>query len=49
LMVARRLVVFLKRPGGQSQFSAHLAAQMASESRIQAVQHWLARARNPMR
>ena len=27
LTVARRLVVFLKRPGGQSQFSAHLAAQ----------------------
>jgi transcriptional regulator GlxA family with amidase domain len=41
LMVARRLVVFLKRPGGQSQFSAHLAAQMATEGRIQAVQHWI--------
>ena len=41
LQVARRLVVFLKRPGGQSQFSAHLAAQMASEDRIQAVQHWI--------
>jgi transcriptional regulator GlxA family with amidase domain len=41
LMVARRLVVFLKRPGGQSQFSAHLAAQIASEGRIQAVQHWI--------
>src|SRR5262249_43281424 len=27
LAVARRLVVFLKRPGGQSQFSSHLAAQ----------------------
>ncbi|WP_291566100.1 helix-turn-helix domain-containing protein [Bradyrhizobium sp.] len=34
LMVARRLVVFLKRPGGQSQFSAHLAAQIANEGRI---------------
>jgi len=33
LTVARRLVVFLKRPGGQSQFSAHLAAQIADEAR----------------
>ena len=41
LDVARRLVVFLKRPGGQSQFSAHLAAQIASEGPIQAVQHWI--------
>ena len=41
LKVARRLVVFLKRPGGQSQFSAHLAAQIATEDRIQAVQHWI--------
>ena len=41
LTVARRLVVFLKRPGGQSQFSAHLAAQVAAEGRIQAVQHWI--------
>src|SRR6202044_1011357 len=41
LAVARRLVVFLKRPGGQSQFSAHLAAQIATEGRIQAVQHWV--------
>jgi transcriptional regulator GlxA family with amidase domain len=41
LTVARRLVVFLKRPGGQSQFSAHLAAQIAAETRIQSVQHWV--------
>ncbi len=41
LTVARRLVMFLKRPGGQSQFSAHLAAQVATESRIQSVQHWI--------
>jgi transcriptional regulator GlxA family with amidase domain len=34
-------VVFLKRPGGQSQFIAHLAAQIAAEGRIQAVQHWI--------
>jgi transcriptional regulator GlxA family with amidase domain len=41
LMVARRLVVFLKRPGGQSQFSAHLAAQVTTEGRIQTIQHWV--------
>ena len=41
LAVARRLVVFLKRPGGQSQFSAHLAAQVTTEGRIQAVQSWI--------
>jgi transcriptional regulator GlxA family with amidase domain len=29
LEVARRLVVFIKRPGGQAQFSAGLAAQAA--------------------
>jgi transcriptional regulator GlxA family with amidase domain len=32
LRVARQLVMFLKRPGGQSQFSAHLAAQTAERS-----------------
>jgi transcriptional regulator GlxA family with amidase domain len=32
LWVARRLVVFLKRPGGQSQFSATLTAQTAATS-----------------
>lgn len=41
LKIARQLVVFLRRPGGQSQFSAHLAAQMASESRVQAIQRWI--------
>ena len=34
LWVARRLVVFLKRPGGQSQFSAALTAQNAGTSPI---------------
>ncbi len=34
LWVARRLVVFLKRPGGQSQFSATLTAQSAVTSPI---------------
>lgn len=34
LWVARRLVVFLKRPGGQSQFSATLTAQTETTSPI---------------
>lgn len=34
LWVARRLVVFLKRPGGQSQFSAALTAQSTTTSPI---------------
>jgi len=39
--VARELVMFLKRPGGQSQFSAHLVAQMADHSVIRNVQDWI--------
>lgn len=38
LWVARRLVMFLKRPGGQSQFSVQLAAQTATRSPVQRVQ-----------
>ena len=38
LKVARKLVVFLKRPGGQSQFSSHLVAQIAEKPAIKAVQ-----------
>lgn len=38
LRVARELVMFLKRPGGQSQFSAHLAAQTAERSSLREVQ-----------
>lgn len=38
LRVARELVMFLKRPGGQSQFSAHLAAQTAERSAIRQLQ-----------
>lgn len=41
LNVARRLVMFLKRPGGQSQFSTHLAAQIAMRSTIQEIQYWI--------
>jgi transcriptional regulator GlxA family with amidase domain len=40
LKVARELVMFLKRPGGQSQFSAHLAAQTAERNVIRDVQAW---------
>jgi transcriptional regulator GlxA family with amidase domain len=41
LAVARWLVVFLKRPGGQSQFSAQLAAQLAESEPIREVQGWI--------
>lgn len=40
LAVARQLVVFLKRPGGQAQFSAALALQ-ASEDRFGALHEWI--------
>jgi transcriptional regulator GlxA family with amidase domain len=42
MRVARRLVVFLKRPGGQSQFSAPLAAQAASDGGLDALHGWIA-------
>jgi transcriptional regulator GlxA family with amidase domain len=38
LRVARELVMFLKRPGGQSQFSAHLQAQTSERSGVREVQ-----------
>jgi transcriptional regulator GlxA family with amidase domain len=41
LEVARRLVVFAHRPGGQSQFSAHLAAQSTDDEAIYAAQQWV--------
>ena len=41
LWVARRLVVFLKRPGGQSQFSVHLSAGAAARSPIERVQQFI--------
>jgi transcriptional regulator GlxA family with amidase domain len=43
LAVARNLVVFLRRPGNQSQFSAQLAAQTASREPLREVQHWVTR------
>ena len=44
LAVARELVVFLKRPGGQSQFSAQLAAEAAAPDpdRFAALTRWMA-------
>jgi transcriptional regulator GlxA family with amidase domain len=41
LGVARRLVMFLKRPGGQSQFSAQLAAQLAERPALRELQLWI--------
>jgi len=40
LAVARRLVVFLKRPGGQAQFSAALALQ-AADDKFGALHNWI--------
>jgi len=41
LRVAREFVMFLKRPGGQAQFSAHLAAQTSERDGIRQVQAWV--------
>lgn len=41
LYVARRLVVFLKRPGDQCQFSVHLAAQAVDRGRLYHVQQFI--------
>jgi transcriptional regulator GlxA family with amidase domain len=40
LAVARYLVLFLKRSGGQAQFSTQLAAQFSSVPAMQKIQHW---------
>jgi transcriptional regulator GlxA family with amidase domain len=42
LAVARALVVFLRRPGNQSQFSAQLSAQVAQREPLRDVQQWIA-------
>ena len=42
LEVARWLVLFLKRPGGQSQFSAQLSAQVAEREPLRELQAWIA-------
>ncbi|GHA85806.1 MULTISPECIES: GlxA family transcriptional regulator [Streptomyces] len=41
LTVARHLVVFLRRPGNQAQFSAQLTAQTAVREPLRDVQHWI--------
>jgi transcriptional regulator GlxA family with amidase domain len=41
LSVARNLVVFLRRPGGQAQFSAQLRAQFARRQPLRDVQQWI--------
>ncbi|HEY3599809.1 MAG TPA: helix-turn-helix domain-containing protein [Paraburkholderia sp.] len=42
MQVARRLVVFVKRPGGQAQFSAALAAQVSAGSAFHSLHGWIA-------
>ena len=42
LEVARWLVLFVKRPGGQAQFSAALAAQTADRAPLRELQAWIA-------
>jgi transcriptional regulator GlxA family with amidase domain len=42
LDLARHLVVFLRRPGNQAQFSAQLAAQVAQREPLRDVQQWIA-------
>ncbi|MFB7551193.1 GlxA family transcriptional regulator [Streptomyces sp. NPDC056154] len=41
LTIARHLVVFLRRPGNQAQFSAQLTAQTARREPLREVQHWI--------
>ncbi|WP_233882337.1 GlxA family transcriptional regulator [Paraburkholderia flagellata] len=42
MQAARRLVVFMKRPGGQSQFSEALAAQVTAGGEFDALHGWMA-------
>ena len=41
LTIARHLVVFLRRPGNQAQFSVQLAAQTAQREPLRDVQQWI--------
>jgi transcriptional regulator GlxA family with amidase domain len=41
LTIARHLVVFLRRPGNQAQFSAQLAAQAAQRAPLRDLQQWI--------
>lgn len=42
LGIARNLVVFLRRPGNQAQFSVQLAAQTARSEPLHEIQQWIA-------
>lgn len=42
LFIARRLVLYLKRPGNQSQFSVALSYQIAESQPIKELQEWMA-------
>lgn len=42
MQAARRLVVFMKRPGGQSQFSEALTAQASAGAEFDALHGWMA-------
>ena len=42
LDIARHLVVFLRRPANQAQFSTQLAAQLAGREPLREVQRWIA-------
>lgn len=42
LDIARALVLFVRRPGGQAQFSAGLSAQAAERASLRDVQSWIA-------
>lgn len=41
LEVATEMVVYLKRPGGQSQFSSHLKSQKTAQPSIRELQNWI--------
>jgi transcriptional regulator GlxA family with amidase domain len=41
LDVARSLVLFIRRPGGQAQFSSGLAVQAAAQPGIREIQNWI--------
>lgn len=42
LAVARQLVMFVRRPGGQAQFSAQLSARVADRAPLRELQAWIA-------
>ncbi|WP_412460229.1 GlxA family transcriptional regulator [Pseudomonas sp. SC11] len=41
LAVARDLVIYLKRPGGEPQFSQHLGSQMTPHDGVRELQQWI--------